>query len=132
MDTARSVDPATLEVEYELDDAIIGLRVGIYLMSTRGEYIFTSFDTDNPGAYDQYATRKSGHYFSRCIIPPDLLNEGRFVVGVNASAFRIKSYFQDEQALTSNVDSAGAPGMQWAEPRLGPTRPRLQWMIEAV
>ena len=132
VDTARSVDPATLEVEYELDDAIIGLRVGIYLMSTRGEYIFTSFDTDNPGAYDQYATRKSGHYFSRCIIPPDLLNEGRFVVGVNASAFRIKRYFQDEQALTFNVDSAGAPGMQWAEPRLGPTRPRLQWMIEAV
>jgi lipopolysaccharide transport system ATP-binding protein len=132
VDTVRSVEPATLEVEYELDDPIIGLRVGIYLMSTRGEYIFTSFDTDIPEQYDEFATRKSGHYFSRCVIPADLLNEGRFVVGVNASTFRIKRYFQDEQALTFSVDSAGAPGMQWAEPRVGPTRPRLQWKIEAV
>ena len=132
VDAVRSVEPATIEVEYELNEAIVGLRIGVYLMSTRGEYIFTSFDTDNPEYYDQYGTRKSGHYYSRCVIPADFLNEGRFVVGVNASSFRIKRYFQDEQALTFSVDSAGAPGMQWAEPRMGPTRPRLQWKIEAV
>jgi len=132
VDTVRSVEPATVEVEYSLDEPIIGLRVGVYLMSTRGEYIFTSFDTDAPEYYDQYGTRKSGHYTSRCTIPADFLNEGRFVVGVNASSFRIKRYFQDEQALTFSVDSAGAPGMQWPEPRMGPTRPRLQWKIEVV
>ena len=132
VDTVRSVEPVTLEVEYELNDPIIGLRVGIYLMSTRGEYIFTSFDTDEPEDFDRFSTRKSGHYTSRCTIPADYLNEGRFVVGVNASSFRVKRYFQDEQAITFNVDSAGAPGMHWPEPRLGPVRPRLQWKIEAV
>ena len=54
------------------------------------------------------------------------------MLGVNASTFRVRRYFQDEQALAFTVDAAGAPGMQWPEPRLGPVRPRLEWKIEAV
>jgi lipopolysaccharide transport system ATP-binding protein len=131
-DTVRSVEPATVEIEYRLTAPITGLRVGIYLMSTRGEYVFTSFDTDDPGAYEQYAARPAGYYVSRCQIPADLLNEGRFVIGVNASSFRVKRYFMDEQALTFTVDGAGAAGTQWPEPRLGPVRPRLSWFIEEI
>jgi lipopolysaccharide transport system ATP-binding protein len=131
-DSLRSMESFWLEFEYELKQAITGLRVGVYILSTRGELVFTSFDTDEANLYEKYPTRSAGHYISRCIIPADLLNEGRFVVGVNASAFRIKRYFQDEQALTFTVDAAGAPGMQWPEPRLGPIRPRIQWTIERV
>jgi lipopolysaccharide transport system ATP-binding protein len=101
-------------------------------MSTRGEYIFTSFDTDDPDVYERMAVRQPGHYVSRCTLPADLLNEGRFVIGVNASSYRIKRYFQDEQALTFTVDPAGAPGTQWPEPRVGAVRPRLDWQIEAI
>ena len=61
--------------------------------------------------------------------PADFLNEGRYVVGINASTYQIKRYFQDEQTLTFTIDPSGAPGMQWAEPRLGPVRPRLGWQI---
>ncbi|HMD90235.1 MAG TPA: ABC transporter ATP-binding protein [Anaerolineaceae bacterium] len=131
-DAVRSMEPITIELEYVLDAPITGLRVGLYLMSTRGEYILTTFDTDDPGYYERFAVRPAGHYVSTCIIPPDFLNEGRFVIGVNASTFRIKRYFQDEQALTFTVEAAGAPGMQWPEPRMGPVRPRLDWKIEAV
>jgi lipopolysaccharide transport system ATP-binding protein len=132
VDTLRSTDPVTIELEYELEQAITGLRVGIYLLSMRGEYIMTTFDTDDPAEFDRLSTRKEGHYISRCTIPADLLNEGRFMIAVNASTFRVKRYFQDEQALTFNIDAAGAPGMHWPEPRLGPIRPRLTWNIEAV
>jgi lipopolysaccharide transport system ATP-binding protein len=132
VDTLRSTDPVTVEVEYELEQAITGLRVGIYLLSMRGEYIMTSFDTDDPEEFDRQSVRKEGHYISRCTLPADLLNEGRFMIAVNASTFRVKRYFQDEQALTFNIDAAGAPGMHWPEPRLGPIRPRLTWNIEAV
>jgi lipopolysaccharide transport system ATP-binding protein len=131
-DSVRSTEPVTLEIEYKLASAISGLRVGIYLMSARGEYIFTSFDTDQPALYEKYAVRAAGHYTSQCIIPADYLNEGRFIIGFNASSFRVRRYFQDEQALTFTVDAAGAPGTQWPEPRLGPNRPRLDWKIEAV
>jgi lipopolysaccharide transport system ATP-binding protein len=131
-DNLRYTESFGIEFEYELKRSVTGLRVGIYILSTRGELVFTSFDTDEAELYEKHPARSAGHYVSRCVIPAGLLNEGRFVVGVNASAFRVKRYFQDEQALTFTVDAAGAPGMQWPEPRLGPIRPRIQWVIERI
>ena len=46
--------------------------------------------------------------------PPDLLNDGRYILGVNASSYRIRRYFMDEKALAFNVDTSGRPGMQWS------------------
>jgi len=130
VDVLRSTEPITVEVEYKLDAPIQGLRIGLYLMSMRGEYVLTSFDTDDPEKYEQYSVREPGHYLSRCTIPADMLNEGRYALGINASAFRVKRYFQDEHALTFTVDAIGAPGKQWPEPRMGSVRPRLEWQIE--
>jgi len=129
-DTVRSTEPFNIEVEYALDAPITGLRVGIYLMSMRGEYIFTSFDTDDPQRFERYPVRQPGVYVSRCTVPADWLNEGRYAVGINASSFRVRRYFQDDQALSFMVDATGAPGTQWTEARLGPLRPRLDWKIE--
>jgi lipopolysaccharide transport system ATP-binding protein len=53
-------------------------------------------------------------------------------VGINASTYNIKRYFEDEQALDFNVDVSGAPGMHWIETRQGTVRPRLDWTIEAA
>jgi len=76
-DSLRSMESFWLEFEYELKQAITGLRVGVYILSTRGELVFTSFDTDEANLYEKYPTRSAGHYISRCIIPADLLNEGQ-------------------------------------------------------
>lgn len=130
IDTVRSTEPITISIEYRLDEPITGLRVGIYLMSMRGEYVFTSFDTDSPELYDRFSVRNAGKYINSCSIPGNYLNEGRYVLGINASSFRVKRYFQDEVALTFTVDGAGAPGKQWAESRLGLVRPDLNWQIE--
>ena len=128
-DSLRSVDPVTVEFEYEVDSTIPGLRTGIYLATTRGEFVFTSFDTDEVSRFDQYTDRKSGHYISRCTIPGNMLNEGRYVLGVNASVFKMKSYFTDQNAVILNVNVSGAPGMQWGESRQGVVRPALDWEI---
>jgi lipopolysaccharide transport system ATP-binding protein len=128
-----STKPFVVEFEYELEEDITGLRTGIYLATSRGEPVFTSFDTDEPERYEEQTFRSKGRFISRCHFPSDLLNEGRFVVGVNASSFRIKSYFTDELALSFTVDGTGAPGSHWAEQRRGPLRPALDWEIsEAV
>lgn len=129
-DTLRSTEEMSLELEYQLHAPIQGLRVGIYLMTTHGEVVFTSFDTDSPALYERHATREAGHYTSRAALPADLLNEGRYIIGVNASVYRLRRYFQDENALAFNVDGTGAPGTQWAEVRQGSIRPRLDWQIE--
>jgi lipopolysaccharide transport system ATP-binding protein len=130
VDSLRSVEPITVEFEYALDAPITGLRVGIYLLTMRGEYIFVSFDTDDPALFERFSTRPAGRYTSRGVLPPNLLNEGRYVLGVNASSFRVRRYFQDEQALAFSVDAVGAPGKQWPEPRVGPVRPIIEWKIE--
>jgi hypothetical protein len=59
-----------------------------------------------------------------------MLAAAAYSLGVNASAFQIRRYFQDEEALGFTVDSTGAPGMHWPEQRDGVVRPRLQWSIE--
>jgi lipopolysaccharide transport system ATP-binding protein len=132
-DRVLSSEGFSVEFEYELQEELTGLRVGMYLATSRGEQVFTSFDTDNPETYERLTDRRKGHYISKCHIPRDLLNGGVFIIGVNASSFRIRSYFTDEHALTFTVDPTGAPGTQWAEPRRGPVRPALNWEItEAV
>lgn len=132
VDTIRSTEPLTVEWEYQIHAPITGLRVGMYLSTMRGEYVFTSFDTDDAKQYEQFGTRQPGRYVSRCEIPADFFNEGRYSLGVNASSFGVKRYFMDENALSFNVDISGAPGMQWAELRQGPVRPRLNWKIEKL
>ncbi len=127
-----AVEEFDVEFEYRLAQDITGLRVGMYLFTSRGEPVFTSFDTDDRRAFETHTVRKAGHYISRCRIPARLLNEGRFVLGVNASAFRVRSYFTDEHALTFTVDGTGTPGSHWPEPRSGPLRPALTWQIEEV
>jgi len=132
VDAIQSRQPLEIEVEYELAKPIKGLRVGVYLQTIRGETVFTSFDTDEPVQYEKYATRPAGYYFSRAKLPAHFLNEGQFVLGINASSFRVRRYFQEERALAFTVDAMGAPGMQWPEPRQGPVRPMLEWEIEQV
>lgn len=131
--TVSSSGPFSVEFEYVLGQDLRGLRVGIYLLTGRGEPVFTSFDTDQLSEYERLGTRQAGRYRSRCRIPGDLLNSGRFVLGVNASVFKVRSYFTEEHALSFTVDGIGAPGSQWAEVRRGPLRPALEWEIaEAV
>ncbi len=129
-DSVRSVEPIRIEIDYELTEDVTGLRVGYYLFTTRGEPVFTSFDIDSEELFKEYTARPKGIYTSRCTIPPDTLNEGRFLLGVNASSYGIRRYFQDDQALSFSVDASGAPGTHWPEPRPGPVRPILGWEIE--
>jgi len=131
-DTVRSTEPFTLELEYQLSAALTGLRIGFYLQTSRGEYAFTSFDTDTPEMFEKHTNRPAGRYLSRCTVPADLLNTGRYTLGVNASSYNVRRYFLDEQALDFNIDASGAPGSQWTEPRPGTVRPRLDWSIEQL
>jgi lipopolysaccharide transport system ATP-binding protein len=131
VDSVRSTEPFIIEMEYSLSAPLTGLRIGLYLNTARGEAVFTTFDTDEPHMFEKHTSRTTGHYVSRCEVPGDTLNAGRYSLGVNASSYHFRRYFQDDQALDFSVDAAGAPGMHWIETRPGVVRPRLEWSIEA-
>ncbi len=128
-ESVRSTEPLTIEFHYRLEAPITGLRIGLYLQTGRGEMVFTSFDTDEASHYETHRIRQAGDYISRCEVPGDFLNEGRYLLGVNASSYLIQRYFQEEQAIAFTVDATGAPGSHWLELRHGPIRPRLEWEI---
>jgi len=132
VDVVRSVEGFFVEVEYRLTAVTSGLRVGVRLQSIHGELILLSFDMDDPGLFESNSLRRPGHYLTRCEIPGDLLNEGRFVMGLSANAHRMKPFVEEEHVLTFTVDGAGAPGGQWAEHRAGLLRPRLKWQMETL
>lgn len=132
VETVIARQPLEIEIEYELSAPLQGLRVGVYMQTIRGEVVFTSFDTDEPRQYDKYATRAAGHYLSRAELPANFLNEGQYILGLNASSFNVRRFFQDERALAFSVDAMGAPGMQWPEQRQGLVRPLLDWRIELL
>lgn len=131
-ETFMSRDPITVEFEYQLGEAIKGLRVGIYLRDMMGVYVFTSFDTDDREKFEKYEVRPAGRYISKTKIPGDLLNEGRYILGVNASVYKVKRHFQDLRALVIDINSVDAPGKQWPERRRGVIRPRLEWEINQL
>jgi lipopolysaccharide transport system ATP-binding protein len=131
VDTVKSGEPFTIKMEYYLATPLTGLRVGIFLTTKRGELVFISFDTDESNLFEKYTNRSAGYYDSSCLIPADILNSGRYSVGINASSFGIRRYFEDEQAIEFDVDATGAPGTQWTEQRQGTIRPRLKWSIES-
>lgn len=132
VDTVRSIEPFMIEVVYELEQLIPGLRVGLYLTTMRGENVLTTFDIDAPEMYQANEQRHAGRYVSRCSVPANLLNTGHYAIGLNASTYRVRRYFQDERVLTFSVDTTGAPGTQWDEPRPGPVRPQFSWEIVKI
>ena len=50
LETVRSTEPCVVDFEYLIKEPIKGLRVGMYLITSHGEFVFTSFDTDAPGS----------------------------------------------------------------------------------
>ncbi len=69
VDTVRSIEPFTVEMEYNLSAPLTGLRIGIYISTSRGEFVLTSFDTDDQHLFEKHGSRPAGHYVSRCTIP---------------------------------------------------------------
>jgi lipopolysaccharide transport system ATP-binding protein len=65
VEQVTSPEPFTVEFEYELPAAQTGLRVGLYLSTSRGEPVFTSFDTDAPSRFETWTDRPAGRYVSR-------------------------------------------------------------------
>ena len=129
-DHLASSESFWIEIGYELSEPVRDLRVGILLSGGDGALLFCAFDTDDAARYIE--RRAAGTYCSRCRIPGELLNEGRFIVGINAGIFNVGRLFQDEHVVTFNVTKTGGAGGHWAEASGGMLRPRLDWEIECT
>ncbi len=94
--------------------------------------IFSSWDSDleeNPPTEGRLA----GRYISRGHVPAHLLNNGDFLLGVNAGIFNVQSFITEEACLIIRVDATDAVGGHWAEEeRGGYSSPSLEWTLRKI
>ena len=122
-------EPVTVEVEYEILRYAEGLRIGVSLVTSEGSVLLSSKDLDE--LPEDYA-RQVGRYVSRCVLPPDFLNSGRFFVTVGSDFPMVQSHFRVDRALSFTVEPIGGVGMHIPDSRQGVLRMRLPWEVEQL
>jgi lipopolysaccharide transport system ATP-binding protein len=121
--------PLAIEIEYEIYEYLPDARVGFRLLSSNGEVVFTSEDTD-PGG--QGTPRKKGIYVSRCVIPANFLNTGRYFISVVGDLPLREFLFLHENIVTVFIQLTGGVGSAIPDGRLGVVRPSLTWEINEI
>ncbi len=121
--------PFFIEIEYELSRKIDNLRVGYRLISGNGAVVFTSGDTDPDG---RGTPRLPGRHISRCVVPENLLNSGRYYVTATCDRPMQEIHFIEENIVSFSVELIGGVGGMVPDGRYGVIRPALNWQIETI
>ena len=72
--------PFFLEIEYRLLADVQSMQVGFVLYTSDGFVVFVGGDAEDTTYFQR--TRPQGHYKSRAVIPPNLLNAGTYFISL--------------------------------------------------
>jgi lipopolysaccharide transport system ATP-binding protein len=115
--------PFSIQIEYELFQALRSLSVICQLTNASGEPIWTSWDTDSNDWMSR--VREVGMYRSICRIPGNTLGPGTYCISVGSRAERARFAYH-ERILSFVVSEIGYP----LNPgRQGIIRPILEWDV---
>jgi lipopolysaccharide transport system ATP-binding protein len=126
-------DELTIRMRYRIKQAVSSLCVpNFHVFGPDGNYAFVSSAAD-------VAAMPVGDYIADCKIPPALLNEGAYFVGLAVTRYDYEGAyvveFFDRNALTFNViDPMDARSNRYgyAGPVPGIVRPTLEWAIRRI
>jgi len=119
-----------IEIEYEIRKALSHLRVAVRVAAADGTIVFTSSDDRDP-RWDG-CPRDLGKYVSRCSVPGNLLNEGRYTLTLSADIPFVRAIFLEENAITLDVERLGGGGTRYPERWPGLVCPELKWDVQLV
>jgi lipopolysaccharide transport system ATP-binding protein len=120
----------TVEVEYETLRRTSGLRIGVTLLGRDGEAILSTKDLD---AYPSDYVREAGRYVSRCTLPGDFLNAGKFFITVGSDIPMVQANFNADRVLSFSVEMASdSVGGHVPDGRVGLLRMQLPWSVERL
>jgi len=118
--------PFSIEVQYKILQRSEHLRVGIRLISQDGSVLLSSTDKDG----EEEPTRAPGEYISRCNIPGEFLNRGRYHVTVGCDTPMVRTHFHVEQALSFHMEQTSRVEGKLNDDRTGLLRLQLPWKVE--
>ncbi len=119
-----------IEIEYEIRNTVSHLRVCVRVAAADGTVVFTSSDDRSP-QWDG-CPREPGKYVSRCSVPGNLLNEGRYTLTFSADTPFVKTFFFEENAITLDVERARDAGTRYPERWPGLVCPELKWDVDLL
>jgi homopolymeric O-antigen transport system ATP-binding protein len=115
------------ELGYELSRAIKGLHIVYQVLNSRGEVVWSTFDTDRHGRNNEsvWDVRENGRYVSTCLIPGCLLRPGRYTLSIGAATAERRLEIHDN-ILSFDVSPVG---FHFNENRQGAITPLLDWKV---
>jgi len=122
-------EPFSIEVEYRTLRNTTGLRVGLSLVGADGSVVLSTGDLD---VIPDDLQRAPGVYISRCELPGDLLNYGRYFVSVGSDFPMIQGHFYVDRALALRLEHLGGVGGHIADARAGMLRMRFPWEVQRL
>jgi homopolymeric O-antigen transport system ATP-binding protein len=113
------------ELDYEVNQTVTGVSVGIGLFTIDGTCAFVTGDFDaHP---ELLGLREVGQYCTVVKIPPRWLNIGRYTVTVSIANGTSGVVYDHLDALIFNVVDNGTPGSRHGVERKGVLQPVLDW-----
>jgi|CXWL01.1.fsa_nt_gi lipopolysaccharide transport system ATP-binding protein len=117
--------PIDIEVNYEVKQPVRGMRMIVMLTADDGAIAFASTDE----SVREKNETAPGHYFSRCTIPPNLLNGGRYALQIHSGIPNVKVLSMGQDYLSMTIIGGTACGTARPEKWPGVVAPRLDWIV---
>ncbi|HJQ34114.1 MAG TPA: ABC transporter ATP-binding protein [Pyrinomonadaceae bacterium] len=128
-------DDAYVEVDYWSLASDARLMVSIHLLDKLRVGVLASANMHSANlGRDEWFDRPHppGLYRSRCKIPGNFLNEGRYLINALVMSDVSNVDVRVDEALAFDVHDSGAMRREWGGYWLGVVRPKLAWQTERV
>lgn len=117
-----------VEFEYEVTKSGYQPIPNIHVFNIKGDHVFASAET----THEKFMQK--GHYKAVMWIPSDLLNDGRYLIGIAASTMiPEKIHFYEQEALIFDVvEDMELRNMEYRGSIPGVIRPKLAWQTTKI
>lgn len=128
----RIDEPFFIEVDYELFEDRMRVYPNIHIKDIFGQYVFVTIDTGLD--FNSIKKSRAGRYISRCKIPENFMNAGKFIVGIALdSVYPAYMHFNEQDLLSVTVydpmEGILTRGSGYLGLFPGPMRPLLEWEL---
>jgi lipopolysaccharide transport system ATP-binding protein len=123
-----SVEDFWVEIEYELSKNLANCRVGLIISTVEGTILFATYDTD---ICEDSGYRQEGSYVSKCQIPGNILNSGRFLISINAGIPGLKNLAKIENILSLEIEDMKGLNAGLGKKRIGIINPLVDWKVSS-
>jgi lipopolysaccharide transport system ATP-binding protein len=121
--TFATTEPIRLAIGYAIQIPRFGLRVGIDVCEAQtGITLFRTFDDDNVSR-----ERVVGAYRAVCVIPPNLLKPGAYLIKLQVGIHNVRWITSDQIVRRITLEHVGGVNAAYGDGRPGVIMPKIDW-----